>query len=197
MSRSMLINHMNTQTHYPAVPPPNIDTLGSIMLMDTNTKRACIMKNHKHTLAGFTLMEMLIVISIIAIMASIAMASYQSSIIKTKRKAAISTLMQVTSEQEEYFVNNKGYATDLTDLGYANTGASGDPFFIDDNGNSSTSTDGIYKVVFASGATARAFTLSAIPINGQTKDTQCATISLASSGVRTTTGTGTASDCFR
>lgn len=155
------------------------------------------MINQQHKANGFTLMEMLIAIVIVAIMASIAMASYQSSIIKTKRKAAISTLMEMVSEQEEYFVNNKGYATDLTNLGYANTGASGDPYYIDDNGNSSTSTDGVYKVVFASGATTRAYTLSAEPINGQTKDTQCATISLASTGAQSTSGTGTASDCFR
>lgn len=142
-------------------------------------------------------MELMIAIVIISIMASIAMASYQSSILKTKRKAAISTLITFASEQEEYFVNNKGYAIDLTDLGYTNTGASGDPFYIDDNGNSSTSALGIYKVIFASGATTRAYTLSAVPINGQTDDTQCATISLASSGVQTTTGTDTASNCFR
>ena len=65
------------------------------------------MINQQHKAHGFTLMEMLITIVIVAIMAGIAMASYQSSIIKTKRKAAISTLMEMVSEQEEYFVNNK------------------------------------------------------------------------------------------
>ncbi len=152
---------------------------------------------YRRYIGGFTLIEVVIVIVIIAIMASIAMASHQSSIIKTKRKAAISTLMTLASEQEEYFVNNKGYATDLTDLGYANTGASADPLYIDDNGNSSTSANGVYKVVFVSGASTRAYTLSTIPINSQTDDAQCATISLASSGAQSTTGTDTASNCFR
>lgn len=152
---------------------------------------------YRRCFGGFTLIGMMITIVIVAVMASIAMASYQSSIIKTKRKAAISTLMTLASEQEEYFVNNKGYATDLTDLGYTNTGASGDPFYINDNGNSSTSTDGVYKIIFVSGATTRAYSLSAVPINSQTKDTQCATITLASSGAQSTTGTDTASNCFR
>ncbi|HEY7772115.1 MAG TPA: type IV pilin protein [Marinagarivorans sp.] len=146
---------------------------------------------------GFTLIEMMIAIAVIAILASIAFSSYQSSILKSKRKAALSTLMELTSEQEEYFVNNKGYATDLTDLGYAVTGASGDPYYIDDTGNASTSATGNYKITFASGATAQAYTFVATPINGQTKDTQCATISLTSRGVQATTGTANASDCFR
>ena len=145
---------------------------------------------------GFSLMELMVAIVIIAIMAGIAMASYESSVLKSKRKAALSTLMTLASEQEEYFINNKSYATTLTNLGYTNTGATADPLYIDDNGNTSNSTNGSYKITFTA-ATANAFTLAAAPINQQTHDTQCGTISLMSSGAKSVTGSLDASSCFR
>jgi type IV pilus assembly protein PilE len=151
----------------------------------------------KRLQCGFTLIEIMVAIVVIAIMASVALSSYQSSIIKTKRKAALSTLMTLVSEQEEYFVNNKGYATDLTSLGYAVTGAVADPLYINDNGDLSTSAAGSYSISFAVGASASAYTLAATPINGQTHDTQCSTLSINSVGTQTTSGTEAASSCFR
>lgn len=145
---------------------------------------------------GFTLIEMMVIVVIVAILAGIAMNSHQSSVLKTKRKAALSTLYTLVAEQEEYFVNNKGYATDLTDLGYSATGAGGDPYFISDQGESSNSSNGAYKITFAS-ATTNAFTLTATPINGQTKDTRCSALSITSSGSKSVTGSISASDCFR
>ena len=56
---------------------------------------------------GFSLIELLVAITIMAVMSGIALSSYQSSIIKSKRKAALSVLFQITAQQEEYFVNNK------------------------------------------------------------------------------------------
>lgn len=145
---------------------------------------------------GFTLIEMMIIVVIVAILAGIAMNSHQNSVLKTKRKAALGSLYSLVGEQEEYFVNNKGYATDLTDLGYGATGAAADPYYINDQGDTSTSTDGAYKITFAS-ATARAFTLTATPINSQVKDTQCAALSITSTGSKSVTGSLAATDCFR
>ena len=146
---------------------------------------------------GFTLVEIMVAIVVIAILASVALSSYQSSIVKTKRKAALGTLMTLVSEQEEYFVNNKGYATDLTNLGYGATGALANPLYIDDTGDNSTSAAGSYQITFAAGASARAYTLTATPINGQVKDTQCSALSITSTGAQSTSGTGSAVDCFR
>lgn len=145
---------------------------------------------------GFTLIEMMIIVVIIAVLAGIAMSSHQSSVLKTKRKAALGTLLTLVAEQEEYFVNNKGYATDLTDLGYSATGASGDPYYINDQGDASTNTNGAYKITFASASTS-AFTLTATPINSQTKDTSCAAMSITSTGSKSVTGSLAANECFR
>lgn len=145
---------------------------------------------------GFTLIEMMIIVVIVAVLAGVAMNSHQNSVLKTKRKAALGALYALVAEQEEYFVNNKGYATDLTDLGYSATGASSDPYFISDQGDASTSTNGAYKITFANAATT-AYTLTATPINSQTKDTQCSALSITSTGSKSVTGSISASDCFR
>lgn len=145
---------------------------------------------------GFTLIEMMIIVVIVAILAGIAMNSYQNSVLKTKRKAALGALYTLVAEQEEHFINNKGYATDLTNLGYGATGASADPYYINDQGDGSDSSNGSYKITFAS-ATTSAFTLTATPINSQANDTQCAALSITSSGSKSVTGSLPANDCFR
>ena len=156
----------------------------------------CLQTPARKRARGFSLIEVMIAVVVIAVLASIAVASHQNSVIKTKRKAALGGLMTIAAEQEEYFVNNKGYATDFTDLGYSAAGTSADPYFISDAGESSDSANGDYKITLAS-ATARAFTLTATPINNQTKDTQCGALSLTSTGSKSITGSGETNQCFR
>ncbi|MFQ3353560.1 MAG: type IV pilus assembly protein PilE [Arenicella sp.] len=66
----------------------------------------------QHT-SGFDLVEILIVITIIGILASIAYPSYQQYIVKANRAAAQQFLLEAASVQHQYFLANNGN-------GYAN-----------------------------------------------------------------------------
>jgi len=133
---------------------------------------------------GFTLIELMIVVAVVALIAAIAIPSYNNSILRSKREMGKAELMEVLSQQEQYFINNKQYATDLTTLGYG-----ANPYYIDDEGTEVASGASIYEISL-SAATATAFTVQAAPQNGQTSDTDCATLRLSSTGTKTATGGG-------
>lgn len=72
----------------------------------------------KNPLYGFSLIELLIVIAIIGILATVAYPSYQDSVRKSHRTDGQSALLEAISRMERYFYNNNTYSTNLTDLGY-------------------------------------------------------------------------------
>ncbi len=78
------------------------------------------MKN-KYDNKGFTLVEMMITIGIIAILASIAYPSYVGNVKKSRRVEAQTALQQVATLQEQYFSETGSYTNDLTNLGLANS----------------------------------------------------------------------------
>lgn len=68
--------------------------------------------------SGFTLVEVMIVVAIVAILASIALPSYQEHVRRGHRAAAQTEMMDIASRQQQYFLANRQYATKL-ELGYA------------------------------------------------------------------------------
>jgi prepilin-type N-terminal cleavage/methylation domain-containing protein len=68
------------------------------------------------TSAGFTLIEMLIAIAIIAILTAISYPIYTNSLDKAKRTKGISTLETVRKSIEDYHINHNSYppAIDIT-----------------------------------------------------------------------------------
>lgn len=150
--------------------------------------------NRAGRLGGFTLMELMIVIVIVAILAAVALPSYLNQVIKSNRSTGKATLMDVANRQEQFFINAKCYSDDLTELGYpAST------FYVDSQANQydATAADRTYRIqLTASGTCPTTFSVSASPVNRQTKDAYCATYTLASNGTKTVSGTGSASDCW-
>ncbi|MEE9421517.1 MAG: type IV pilin protein [Gammaproteobacteria bacterium] len=71
---------------------------------------------------GFTLIELMIVIAIVAILASIAYPSYQNHVRKSNRVEGKALLMQIIQQQERFKTENLTYAVDLSTIGggYAN-----------------------------------------------------------------------------
>jgi type IV pilus assembly protein PilE len=67
---------------------------------------------------GFTLIELMVTLVIVAIIAAIAIPSYRQSVIKGNRRAAQSVMMEIVNREHQYFIANRVYADDAT-LGYA------------------------------------------------------------------------------
>ena len=65
---------------------------------------------------GFTLVELVIVIAIVAILVTVALPAYQDYIIRANRGAAQSYLMDVAQKQQLYFNDARTYAADTATL---------------------------------------------------------------------------------
>ncbi|MEJ1169894.1 type IV pilin protein [Variovorax sp. CCNWLW235] len=70
---------------------------------------------------GFTLIEVMITVAIVAILASIAVPSYNRYVIRAKRSAAQAQMMEIANRQQQFLLANRSYAdkTTLTASGYA------------------------------------------------------------------------------
>ena len=122
---------------------------------------------------GFTLVELMVTLVVIAILSAIALPIYRSHVIDARRSAAQAILFDALARQEQFFLSNKSYT--------ATVGGGG--LEID-----TTSDDGAYQIsVLAATAAcpiANCFVLQAAPQGAQTEDS-CGTLSLDSEGNRT------------
>jgi type IV pilus assembly protein PilE len=141
---------------------------------------------------GVTLIEMMIVLVILAVIASFAYPSYMNYVVDTKRTAATSILLQVADRQQQFFMDNKRFANDLTNLGFANN-----PLVIADDGRTmanAADSDSTYSVALTN-VTATTYTVTAAPLNGQAaRDTECGSLTLNQA---LTKGSGGGIDCWK
>jgi len=131
------------------------------------------------TIRGFTLIEIMIVVALIGILASIALSSYQSHALKTRRYAAQSCLMEQAQYMERY------YTTANNPMSY--TGA------VLPSATCKTNLASYYAFSLISAS--QAFTVRAVASGTQTGDTNCRTLALnqaalqsSSSATASTTG---------
>jgi type IV pilus assembly protein PilE len=71
--------------------------------------------------SGFTLIELMIVVVIVGILASIALPAYQDFVRKGRRADALAKLLDLQLTQEKYRANNPSYAKNLSELGLSAT----------------------------------------------------------------------------
>lgn len=117
---------------------------------------------------GFTLIEVVIVLAMVAILAAVALPSYQDQVRSSRRTEARETMMSIQAAQERWRSSNTSYAESVEDLGQA------------------TETENYtYEI---SGNSATGYTLVATAREKQAGDTACATIELMVAGAETTHG---------
>ncbi|MDH4125354.1 MAG: prepilin-type N-terminal cleavage/methylation domain-containing protein [Gammaproteobacteria bacterium] len=139
---------------------------------------------------GVSLLELMIVVAIVAIISAFAYPSYMRYIVNTKRSAATSALLQIADRQQQFFMDNKRFTNDLTVLGFA-----ANPLILKDDGNSTVAgdPDAVYSVSLSNVA-ATTYTITAAPLNGQGRDTECASLTLTQAGTRGSSAGG--ADCW-
>lgn len=112
--------------------------------------------------AGFTLIELMLVVAIVAILATIALPSYQGYLVKTRRMDAMATLQEFANAMERYRLSNNTY------IGADNGGVPGiaDPAVFP----AVTPEDGTaYYDLTIESLTLNTFTLRATPIAGKSQ----------------------------
>lgn len=145
------------------------------------------------TQSGFTLIELMIVVAIISLLAAIAYPAYTDYVIKSKRSIATSTLTQVAARQEQYRMDNKQYADDLTLLGYPSN-----PLVVDDASNPVASgADGQTYSISVRRPTTQEYTLTATPLGAQkARDDECGNFTLDHNGTKDVSGTYSVRECW-
>lgn len=131
---------------------------------------------------GFTLIELVVAIAIVAILAAIAYPSYLDQVVKTRRSAAASCMMEQAQFMERYYSTHMSYAeAELPDTACE-----------DD-------LDGHYVIDFAAEPEANSYMLTATPLGTQeSRDRLCGTLSVNERGTKSVSGTSssTPSRCF-
>ena len=71
----------------------------------------------KNGYRGFSLIELLIVVVVIGILASIAVPSYQNYVRRSNRSDTLAILLKMQLQQEKWRANNSTYSSDASVLG--------------------------------------------------------------------------------
>ena len=124
--------------------------------------------------SGFTLIELMIAVAIIAILSMIAYPSYQSSIAKGRRTDARAALTEIAAQQEKFYFKNNRYSTSLTEVFGGNASREG---YYNLNLNTAASATGC-------GNDGECFLVTATAAGAQASDNTCATYTLNNLGLK-------------
>lgn len=130
---------------------------------------------------GFTLIELMIVVGIIAILAAFAVPNYLRYGIRARRADGQEILLRIANAQERQYATTNAYGT-LDAIGYKATPV--------------VSDKGYYTITVPS-PTATAFTAWATPVAGgpQAKD-DCKALSITNAGIKGQSGSTTNGSCW-
>lgn len=125
----------------------------------------------RRRVAGFTLIELMITVAVVAILATVALPAYQESVRKSRRAQAKADLVELAHNLERYHTVQNTYAAST--LAFAQSPREGTAH---------------YTLSFNEDPTGSTFDIQAIPVEGgsQAKD-KCGTLTLDQAGRKTPT----------
>lgn len=121
---------------------------------------------------GFTLIELMITVAIVAVLGALAYPSFMAAIYKSRRADAVEMMTKIQQAEERRRANSPAYTADLTLLLPGHT----EPAYV------MTPQGGRYKVsvtVPGGDAAATTYTIRAEASGSQVADTTCATMTIA------------------
>lgn len=130
--------------------------------------------------AGFTLIELMIVVAVVGILAAVAYPSYVESVQKSRRADAQSVLLEAAQLLERFNTENNGSYAGFTLPAYLQ--------------NSPKDGATKYYTITATGLAASTYLLTATPSGAQAGD-RCANLTFNNRGVKGTSSAET--DCWR
>ena len=130
---------------------------------------------------GFTLIEVMIAVAIVAILTSLALPAYQEQMRTGKRTEAENLILEIASKEQRFYSDNMQYTSTLATLGYSN------PLTIE---------SGAYTVTIAIAGGGASYTITATADVNQAKD-NCGNLTLTNTGVKGKSGTKSLGDCWK
>lgn len=124
---------------------------------------------------GFTLIELMVTVAIVAILASIAYPSYRNQIMRSNRTEAKTALLQSAQSLEKCFTQYGSYNN--TGCGAVNT---------------FNTEHGYYTIDAKTSVTATTFNISATPLGAQANDTDCVSFTLSNTNAKAASNSGNA-----
>src|SRR5690606_9141043 len=115
---------------------------------------------------GFSLLELMIAVTILGIVTAAAVATYGNSMIKTRRGTAQACLMEAAQFMERNYTLNMTYDVDFPELACAGE------------------LDGFYEFDFIGVPDGTTYVVAATPEGDQANDTRCGTLSLDQAGAK-------------
>ena len=130
---------------------------------------------------GFTLLELMIVVIVIAILATLAIFNYAKYGYRTRRADGKEMIQRVAAAEERYYTNFNKYTTTLSDLNFT-SGISAKTYYLVTPANGTSGDTQTYK-------------LSAVPQGVQANDV-CKNLTLDNTGQQAFTGAETNGKCW-
>ncbi len=131
---------------------------------------------------GFTLIELVIVVTILLILGALAIPNYRNYVLRANRSDAMTALLHIAAAQEKFYMQNNTYTNDLTASGL----------------NVDTLSPNKHYAISVTGASANGFLAKANPADSghQSDDTQCTEFRVNQDGTKSASGSA-ADKCWR
>jgi type IV pilus assembly protein PilE len=131
---------------------------------------------------GFTLIELMVVVAVIAILMAIAVPAYRESVRKSRRAVAQTCLTEFAQYMERFYTTNLRYDRDRTGAAVPAPSAC------------TQDVTAFYALSHAVPPSATAYTLQAVPVGDQIGD-RCGTLTLSYTGAKGQASGAT--DCWK